>query len=81
MQFEPSIQLGFEPRFQTGLNPFESGQSNRNGHLIVRHLTGILTDYLKVIRARIGKPIFARSGLPLMAPAHGVSERRKGGSN
>ncbi len=80
MEFEPFIFAPFEPGFQIGLDLFESGRSNRNGRLIVRHLTGILTDSLKRIRARIGKPRFARSGSPLGAPAQAVSGRWKGGS-
>jgi hypothetical protein len=81
MEFEPVILVGFEPRFQIGLNPFEPACFYTNLRLIVRHLTGILTDSLKRIRARIGKPRFARSGSPFKAPAPSVLDRLKGGSN
>jgi hypothetical protein len=80
MEFEPMISKAFEPGIQIGLNLFEPDPSNRNGHLTVRHLTGILTDSLKRIRARNGKPVFARSGLPLRAPAQDVFVRWEGGS-
>jgi len=80
MEFEPFILGGFEPRVQISLNPFEPFHSNRNGRITVRHLTGILTDSLKRIRARIGKPRFARSGSPLRGPAPSILDRLKGGS-
>jgi hypothetical protein len=80
MEFEPVILAGFEPRVQIDLNPFEPVASNRNGRIIVRHLTVMLMVYLKVNRARIGKPRFARSGSPLWGPAPSVSDRLKGGS-
>ena len=80
MEFEPVISTGFEPRVQIGLNPFEPVQPNRIGRIIVRHLTIMLMVYLKVNRARIGKPRFARSGSPLRGPAPSVLDRLKGGS-
>ena len=80
MEFESVISTGFEPQVQNGLNLFEPVRTNRTGRIIVRHLTIMLMVYLKVNRARIGKPRFARSGLPLEAPVHGVSNRREGGS-
>ena len=80
MEFEPVISTGFEPRVQIGLNPFEPVQSNRIGRVIVRHLIVMLMVYLKVNRARIGKPRFARSGSPFRGPAPLVLDRLKGGS-
>ena len=80
MRFEPTILSEFEPRFQISLNPFEPGHSNRKCRIIVNKVTGIFTDSLKRIRARIDKPIFARSGLPQRAPAQVGSNCWKGGS-
>ena len=80
MEFEPFILGGFEPRVQISLNPFEPVQTNRIGRVIVRHLTIMLMVYLKVNRARIGKPRFARSGSPLRGPAPSILDRLKGGS-
>jgi hypothetical protein len=58
MEFEPVILVGFEPRVQIGLNPFEPVVSN--GFLIpyIRNLTGNLTVIL-CITARTGEPGFA----------------------
>ena len=80
MEFKPVILAGFEPRVQIGLNLFDPVQSNRKDQIIVRHLTVMLMVYLKVNRARIGKPRFARSGSPLRGPASSVLDRLKGGS-
>ena len=77
MELEPTIRTRFGSGFETRFEPVES---NRNSRVTVSKITGILTDSLKRIRARIGKPDFARSGSPLEAPAHGVFNRRKGGS-
>ncbi len=55
MVFEPAFSALFEPASGCLSGPI----SIRKGRLIVRHLTGILTDSLKRIRARIGKPGFA----------------------
>jgi len=84
MEFEPIISAGFEPRLQIGLNLFEPAWPNRKFGLINNKLLSILIGmmmvYLKVNRARIGKPRFARSGLPFKAPAPSVPNRLKGGS-
>ena len=84
MEFEPVISTGFEPRIQIGLNPFEPADSNRNNRLIsnklISMLLGMMMVYLKVNRARIGKPRFARSGHTFQGPAPSVSDRLKGGS-
>ena len=58
MEFEPVILVGFEPRVQIGLNPFEPVVSN--GFLIpyIRNHTGNLTVIL-CITARTGEPGFA----------------------
>ena len=84
MEFEPIISAGFEPRIQIGLNPFEPVGPNRTTRLIsnklISMLIGMMMVYLKVNRARIGKPRFARSGLPFKAPAPSVPNRLKGGS-
>ena len=77
MEFESPIRTRFGSGFES---LFESVGSNRISRVTVSKITGILTDSLKRIRARIGKPDFARSGLPLEAPAQGVSNRREGGS-
>ena len=76
MVFESAIHPLFEPARGSLSEPI----SIRNSRLIVRHLTGILTDSLKRIRARIGKPRFARSGSPFRGPAQSVFHRKKGGS-
>ena len=80
MEFEPVISAGFEPRVQNGLNLFEPASTNRIGRIIVSHFTVMLMVYLKVNRARIGKPRFARSGSPLRGPAPSALDRLKGGS-
>jgi hypothetical protein len=84
MEFEPVISPGFEPRIQIGLNLFESVAPNRTARLIsnklISMLIGMMMVYLKVNRARIGKPGFARSGSPFQGPAPSVSDRLKGGS-
>lgn len=58
MQFEPLIMLGFEPRIQIGLNPFESVKSNEKYFPYVRCLTGNLT-VIRSITTRTGEPVFA----------------------
>ena len=84
MEFEPVIPAGFEPRIQIGLNPFEPAEPNRTARLIsnklISMMIGIMMVYLKVNRARIGKPDFARSGHTFQGPAQSVSDRLKGGS-
>jgi hypothetical protein len=84
MEFEPVISAGFAPRIQNGLNPFEPVASNRYNRLIsnklISMLLGMMMVYLKVNRARIGKPGFARSGHTFQGPAPLVSDRLKGGS-
>jgi hypothetical protein len=84
MEFEPVIPAGFEPRIKIGLNLFEPVGSNRSVRLIsnklISMLLGMMMVYLKVNRARIGKPRFARSGSPFQGPAPSVSDRLKGGS-
>jgi hypothetical protein len=84
MEFEPPIPAGFAPRIQIGLNPFEPTSSNRTTQLIsnmmLSMLLGMMMVYLKVNRARIGKPRFARSGHTFQGPAPSVSDRLKGGS-
>jgi len=84
MEFEPVIPAGFEPRIHIGLNLFEPVFSNRTARLIsnklISKLIGMMMVYLKVNRARIGKPRFARSGSPFQGPAPSVSDRLKGGS-
>jgi hypothetical protein len=84
MEFEPVIPAGFAPRIQIGLNPFEPASSNRTTRLISNMLLsmmlGMMMVYLKVNRARIGKPRFARSGHTFQGPAPSVSDRLKGGS-
>jgi hypothetical protein len=89
MEFEPVIPVGFAPRIQIGLHPFEPVAPNRTNRLISNRLIsnmllsmllGMMMVYLKVNRARIGKPGFARSGLPFQGPAPSVSDRLKGGS-
>jgi hypothetical protein len=84
MEFEPVIPAGFAPRIQIGLNPFEPAPSNRTTRLISNMLLsmmlGMMMVYLKVNRARIGKPGFARSGHTFQGPAPSVSDRLKGGS-
>lgn len=84
MEFEPVISAGFEPRIHIGLNLFEPVASNRTARLIsnklISMLIGMMMVYLKVNRARIGKPRFARSGSPFQGPAPSVSDRLKGGS-
>jgi hypothetical protein len=84
MEFEPVIRAGFAPRIQIELNPFEPIASNRKSQLIsnklISMLIGMMMVYLKVNRARIGKPRFARSGSPFQGPAPSVLDRLKGGS-
>ena len=84
MEFEPVIPAGFAPRIQIGLNSFESVSPNRTAWLISNMMLimmiGMMMVYLKVNRARIGKPGFARSGSPFQGPAPSVSDRLKGGS-
>ena len=76
----PPFPDSLNPGFKSGLNRLNPSQSIRKRHLTVRHLTVILTDSINRIRARIGKPRFARSGSPFKAPAQSVFHRRKGGS-
>lgn len=84
MEFEPVIPAGFEHPVQIGLNPFESACPNRKNKMISNMLLsmmlGMMMVYLKVNRARIGKPGFARSGHAFQGPAQSVSDRLKGGS-
>jgi hypothetical protein len=84
MEFEPVIPAGFAPRIQIGLNPFKPVAPNRTAWLISNMLLimmiGMMMVYLKVNRARIGKPGFARSGHTFQGPASSVSDRLKGGS-
>ncbi len=72
MQFEPLIMLGFEPRIQIGLNPFEPVKSNEKYFPYVRCLTGNLT-VIRSITTRTGEPGFAFAVTLVIATARFLS--------
>ena len=72
MQFEPIITLGFEPRIQIVLNPFEPIESNENCFPYVRFLTGNLT-VIRSITTRTGEPVFAFAVTLVIATARFLS--------
>ena len=82
MEFEPVIPAGFEPRMQTGSNPFESGRSNRTGGIIIRHLISDLIVFCKKT-ARTTLRIVARAEMLVLRTASALMIlgcRREGGS-
>jgi hypothetical protein len=85
MEFEPVILAGFEPRVQTGLNPFEPVASNGKSVITVNMLTSGITSELTVLcnnTARTTLWIVARAEMLVLktASAQVIWSRRKGGS-